>query len=460
MKGPHRDLVLVVDDDPDIVRFVRVNLEVEGFEVIGVRDGVEALDVAVRDRPDLAVIDVMMPGLDGLELTRMLRGNPVTSSMPIIMLTAKSQTVDKVIGLNAGADDYVLKPFDTMELVARIHSMLRRTKEIRESSPLTGLPGNTRILQEVANRAAAEEPFAVGHIDIDRFKTVNDAYGFARGDEFIAALAECLQNAASTVPTGPPPFIGHVGGDDFVLVCTPEQVVPLTHHATRAFEAAADALCDPVDAQRGYLEITDRRGSVHRANLVTISIGVSLSTSRAFTDPREVLAAASEMKTVAKTQPASYVAIDRRSVEDDEDRPISPAGTGSGAIPLPRRGTPPEPWPADDTPDWTQAADDDWVDGPPEHVDTLPAPSWMTSGYPGSAGQAASQWIDRSAYAPAWAPPQQVADAPPAVEPIAPDAAAPPPDGRRRTPRIQPTESQPTEHESPPESSSRGRHAG
>ena len=192
----------------------------------------------------------MMPGVDGLELTRRLRNNPATSAMPIIMLTAKGQTVDKVIGLTAGADDYVLKPFDTMELVARIRSMLRRTKEIRESSPLTGLPGNNRILQEVQTRAANHEAFAVGHIDIDRFKTVNDAYGFARGDEFIAALAECLQNAADAIPTSPRPFIGHIGGDDFVLVCTPEQVKPLT------------APCDPRVPGRGRRHLRpDRRAA-------------------------------------------------------------------------------------------------------------------------------------------------------------------------------------------------------
>jgi diguanylate cyclase (GGDEF)-like protein len=378
MIPPPRDLVLVVDDDPDIVRFVQVNLEVEGFEVIGARNGYDALRMAVRHRPDLAVIDVMMPGVDGLELTRRLRDNPATSAMPIIMLTAKGQTVDKVIGLTAGADDYVLKPFDTMELVARIRSMLRRTKEIRESSPLTGLPGNNRILQEVQTRAANHEAFAVGHIDIDRFKTVNDAYGFARGDEFIAALAECLQNAADAIETSPRPFIGHIGGDDFVLVCTLEQVKPLTHHAIHAFLAAADAISDPIDAQRGYLQITDRRGNIRRANLVTISIGVSLSTSREFSDPREVLAAASEMKSVAKTQPGSYVAIDRRSVDDGDDRPISPAGSGS--IPLPRRGV--QPWPDElgenwTEADWTDDVDDDWVDAPAPDAPVEPArPSW------------------------------------------------------------------------------------
>jgi diguanylate cyclase (GGDEF)-like protein len=229
------------------------------------------------------------------------------------MLTAKGATVDKVVGLNAGADDYVLKPFDTMELVARIRSMLRRAREFRESSPLTGLPGNNRILREITTRAEQRTPFAVGHVDIDRFKTVNDAYGFSRGDEFIVALANCLQNAAGAVEGEPPAFVGHVGGDDFVIVCTPDQIRPLTEHAITGFIHAADELADPDDAERGYLELVDRRGTVQRAALVTISIGVGLSTSRGYQDPREVLAAASEMKSVAKSQPGSYVAIDRRS---------------------------------------------------------------------------------------------------------------------------------------------------
>jgi diguanylate cyclase (GGDEF)-like protein len=413
-----RDLVLVVDDDPDIVRFVQVNLEVEGFDVIGARNGFDALRMAIRDRPDLAVIDVMMPGVDGLELTRRLRGNPATSAMPIIMLTAKGQTVDKVIGLTAGADDYVLKPFDTMELVARIRSMLRRTKEIRESSPLTGLPGNNRILQEVQTRAATHEPFAVGHIDIDRFKTVNDAYGFARGDEFIAALAECLQNAADAIKTSPRPFIGHIGGDDFVLVCTPEQVKPLTHHAIHAFLAAADAISDPIDAQRGYLQITDRRGNIRRANLVTISIGVSLSTSREFADPREVLAAASEMKSVAKTQPGSYVAIDRRSVEEGDDRPVSPAGSGS--IPLPRRGV--QPWPDElgedwTRPDWTDDVDDDWVDAGPDAPVEPPRPSWAAPAQSAPTQSVPTQSVPTQSVPTQSVPTQSASSLPDAVEP-------------------------------------------
>jgi diguanylate cyclase (GGDEF)-like protein len=308
-----KHLILVVDDDPDIARFVEVNLTLQGFAVIVAHDGAKALElVAEGTTPDLAVVDLMMPRVDGLELTRLLRANPLTTSMPIIMLTARGLTVDKVLGLTAGADDYLVKPFDTMELVARVSSTLRRNQEYREVSPLTGLPGNTRILREIADRVRSGSEYAVCHIDIDRFKSVNDAYGFARGDEFISALARSLHRAVVEVGL-PPAFLGHIGGDDFVVVCTPDQVRPLTTRAVTDFEVAADRLYDPVDAQRGYLELSDRKGDVRVVNLVTLSIGVAQSTHRHYADPHGVVAAASEMKTVAKGQPGSYVAVDRRT---------------------------------------------------------------------------------------------------------------------------------------------------
>ncbi|MEO3927044.1 response regulator [Micromonosporaceae bacterium B7E4] len=306
------DLILVVDDDEDIVRFVSFNLRLHGFEVAQASDGQEALEVIERRRPDLAVVDLRMPRIDGLELTRRLRANPMTSALPVIMLTAKGLTVDKVHGLTAGADDYLVKPFDTAELVARISSTLRRNKEFREVSPLTGLPGNTRVRREIGDRVRSGVDYAVGYVDIDRFKSVNDRYGFVRGDEFISALARSLHRAVVSVGL-PPAFLGHIGGDDFVIVCAPEQVRPLTERAVVDFEKTADELYDPQDAKRGYVELKDRRGNIQRAHLVTLSIGVSLSVpERRFTDPLEVIAAASEMKTVAKSQPGSYVAMDRR----------------------------------------------------------------------------------------------------------------------------------------------------
>lgn len=309
---PHpTELILVVDDDKDIARFVEVNLQLHGYRVVVAHDGEQALALVEEHKPDLAVVDVRMPRVDGLELTRRLRADPMTAALPIILLTAKGLSVDKVVGLTAGADDYIVKPFDTAELVARVRSTLRRTQEFREVSPLTGLPGNNRILREIADRVRSGAEFAVCYIDIDRFKSVNDAYGFGRGDEFITVLAGCLHRAV-VAAAAPAAFLGHVGGDDFVVVCRPDQVRPIIAQAVNEFERAADEIYDPDDARRGYLELVDRRGNVQRPNLVTISVGVALSTARTFQDPREVIAVATEMKNVAKKEPGSFVAYDRR----------------------------------------------------------------------------------------------------------------------------------------------------
>ncbi|RKN40229.1 response regulator [Micromonospora endolithica] len=318
-----RDLILVVDDDEDIARFVEFNLRLHGFDVIHAGDGQEALELIERQRPDLAVVDLMMPRIDGLELTRRLRADPMTAALPVIMLTAKGLTVDKVHGLSAGADDYLVKPFDTAELVARVSSTLRRNKEFREVSPLTGLPGNSRIRREIADRIRGGVDYAVGYIDIDRFKSVNDRYGFSRGDDFITALARCLHRAVVAVGL-PPAFLGHVGGDDFVFVCAPAQVLPITAKVSADFEKAADALYDPVDRERGFVELPDRRGNIRRAHLVTLSIGVSVSDAgKRLTNPLAAMTLASEMKTVAKSQPGSYVAVDRRrSVSDPHHRHV------------------------------------------------------------------------------------------------------------------------------------------
>ena len=305
------ELVLVVDADVELAEYLAGQLRESGFDTSIARDGYQALAQIARRRPDLVVLEVDLPLIDGLELTRQLRGDPMTASLPVIMLSYRSLSADRIAGLTVGADDYIVKPFDAAEVVARVRSALRRHREIREISPLTGLPGNARILGEIADWVRGGEPFALGYIDIDHFKSVNDAYGFVRGDEFIQSLAGSLHRAA--LAAGPPhAFIGHVGGDDFIFMSDLLLVAPITRHAIAEFETRAAALCDERDAEQGYIESTDRQGNPVRARLPTLSIGVALSGQRHFSDPREVVAVATEMKSVAKSHQGSYVAYDRR----------------------------------------------------------------------------------------------------------------------------------------------------
>jgi DNA-binding response OmpR family regulator len=310
-------LVLVVDDDPDIARFIEMNLSFEGFEVAVSHDGLDARDQIGLRRPDLVLLDVMMPRIDGVELCRQLRADPLTAGIPVIMLTAKGLSADKVVGLTAGADDYIVKPFDTLELVARVRSTLRRNRDVRGMSPLTGLPGNTQILAAIGDRVAGDGDYAVCYVDMDNFKSVNDAYGFVRGDEMINVLAQTLDRACAEVGA-PTPFLGHIGGDDFVVICTPDQAGPLTDRVIALFGPASRALYDPSDLERGYLELRGRQGGSQRFDPVTVSVGVASSTQRTFADAREVVAVATEMKQVAKGTTGSRVAVDRRGVAAGE----------------------------------------------------------------------------------------------------------------------------------------------
>lgn len=128
-----RELILVVEDEEDIQELIRYNLAKEGFQVKSVSTGEEALTVASDMLPHLVILDLMLPGVDGLEVCKILKGNPKTLNIPIVMLTAKSEESDIVVGLELGADDYVTKPFSPKVLIARVRACLRRKK--RETPP-------------------------------------------------------------------------------------------------------------------------------------------------------------------------------------------------------------------------------------------------------------------------------------------------------------------------------------
>ncbi len=127
--------ILVIDDEQHIIELLRYNLETNGYEVVEAKDGLEGIEKAKKEMPDLILLDLMLPVIDGIEVCRKLRIGDETKSIPIIMLTAKSEEMDKIIGLEMGADDYVTKPFSVRELLARIKAVMRRNKEVKEDSP-------------------------------------------------------------------------------------------------------------------------------------------------------------------------------------------------------------------------------------------------------------------------------------------------------------------------------------
>jgi diguanylate cyclase (GGDEF)-like protein len=307
------DKVLVVDDDPDISRFIEVNLRTHGFDVHLASDGVEALERAREVRPDLVLVDVMMPRMDGFQVVDRLRSDPRTANISIIMLTAKALTADRVLGITTGADDYIIKPFDPVELVARVKGTLRRAREMRAISPLTGLPGNASIQEELQTRIGQDKPFALLYADLDNFKAYNDHYGFLRGDDTLRAAGRCIQEIALQIG-GPGVFVGHLGGDDFVLIGPVEKAEDLCRAIIERCREQITALYDPEDRARGYIEVEDRQGNPQRYPPVTLSIGIASNIVRTISDHRQLVEIATEMKNFAKRVGGreSNYAMDRR----------------------------------------------------------------------------------------------------------------------------------------------------
>ncbi len=307
-----REKIVIVDDDPDILDVLKITLEDEGYEVRGASNGEEALDIIKKTAPDLLITDFTMPKMKGDKLCEILKQDILLQHIPIIMLTGKGELSDKVHGINAGADDYMVKPFEPQELVARVKMVLRRTARDLDANPLTRLPGNVSILNEIQKRIDNKGSFAVCYIDLDKFKAFNDKYGFERGDEVIKNTARILIDSVKKKGT-PQDFIGHVGGDDFVMISIPDKVDILCKNIMGSFDAIVPELYNKKDLEKGYIIGKDRQGKTKKIPLISISIGVVSNEKKKISHVAEVGERGAELKQYAKTLEGSNYVKERRN---------------------------------------------------------------------------------------------------------------------------------------------------
>ncbi|MFC1674828.1 response regulator [Candidatus Omnitrophota bacterium] len=304
--------ILVVDDEPDIRDIIKTALSEEGYEVIEAKDGEEALK-AIHDKdPDLVLLDYRIPKIDGREVCRRIKKDILMSHLPIIMVTGSGEVDDKVGGIDAGADDYIVKPFDPKELLARVRMTLRHTERDLGASPLTHLPGNIPIINELRRRIESKALFAVCYVDLDKFKAYNDKYGFERGDGVIRETARILIRATKSLGK-PDDFIGHVGGDDFVVITDVKSVDKLCEEVIADFDKAAPSFYNQDDAERGYILARDRQGAKQKVPLASISIGVVTNESRKIEHLAQVGEIGAELKEAAKALEGSNYVRDRRA---------------------------------------------------------------------------------------------------------------------------------------------------
>ncbi|HEU5310907.1 MAG TPA: response regulator, partial [Candidatus Eisenbacteria bacterium] len=230
--------ILVIEDEPRLRQILKIQLETAKdarYEVRTAEDGLKGLEEVRRDPPDLILLDVMMPGMDGYDVCSRLKSDPLTSRIPIILLTAKSNYEDRLQGLEAYADDYITKPWEQPELLLRVRNQLKTRRAQLQSNALTGLPGNVLIETELTRRIQAKEKFAFLHLDLDYFKSFNDYYGYARGDVLIRFTASLLHEMLER-HGGERDFVGHIGGDDFVIITVPERSTAVAESIRAEFD--------------------------------------------------------------------------------------------------------------------------------------------------------------------------------------------------------------------------------
>lgn len=303
--------ILLVDDDPDILDVLEISLSEENYELFKAMDGEEAIRI-IKSKPlDLVLLDYAIPKMNGRQVCMEVKKDILLRHLPIIMVTGKGEVSDKVGGIDAGADDYIVKPFEPKELLARIRMILRRTARDLEANPLTRLPGNVSILNELSSRIESETLFAVCYIDIDKFKSYNDKYGFEHGDEVIRETARIL--IQSTQEAGNPnDFIGHIGGDDFVIVTTPDVVDNLCRKVIADFEKTSPSFYNETDRKKGYIIGLDRQGKEQKIPLLSVSIGVVTNASRKIEHVAQIGEIGAELKSFAKSLERSNYVKDQR----------------------------------------------------------------------------------------------------------------------------------------------------
>ena len=176
--------ILVVKDDRLITSLLRSTLEIDGYKITVVLDGEGAVQFALRETPHLVILNGMLTGVDGYELTRRLRSHPKSMHIPVIILSEQVELAIKVRAYEVGVDDYITKPCHYDELLARVRVQLRRMTQ-RVLSPLTGLPGGVQVEQAIKYNLSRPDPWSVLYLDLDNFKAFNDVYGFLAGNDLI-----------------------------------------------------------------------------------------------------------------------------------------------------------------------------------------------------------------------------------------------------------------------------------
>jgi len=233
--------ILIVEDDPDVSEMLNAYFRVQGYDVFTVNWGEDGVRAGQSILPDLIILDIRLPDIDGYEVASRLRKDRRTQEIPIIFLTEKRERVDRLQGFEVGADDYITKPFDVQELRLRVRNALQRVSQGSLTNPVSGLPEGP-LVEERLSDAIHKSGWAILHISISHLDTFREAYGFVASDDVLRAISVMIHNTMKEENNAgvTEDFLGHLSPTDFVVVTTPAKLTAFHERLSSRLEQSLD----------------------------------------------------------------------------------------------------------------------------------------------------------------------------------------------------------------------------
>ena len=252
--------ILIVEDDLDVAEMLNAYFRVQGYEVFTVNWGEDGVRAAQTILPDLMILDIRLPDIDGYEVARRVRTDRRTNEIPIIFLTEKRERVDRLQGFEVGADDYITKPFDVQELRLRVRNALKRVSQGSLTNPVSGLPEGP-LVEERLSEVIHKSGWGLLHIAISHLEAFREAYGFVASDDVLRAISLMIHNTIRETGSTDD-FIGHISPTDFVVVVSPNNMPPFQERIRSRLEQSLDY----------FYPIKDRENASQRSDRLSIQI--------------------------------------------------------------------------------------------------------------------------------------------------------------------------------------------
>jgi diguanylate cyclase (GGDEF)-like protein len=283
-----------------------------GYRTYAAGEGGEAIELIYSEPPDLILIERDLPGVSGDQVCSDLKQENIFGHLPILMILQAEDLRYKNLWEDVPVDDFLIQPIMPDELLSRVSLAFYRISRTLDANPLTRLPGNNTIIQEVQSHLDSGEKFALSYADLDHFKAFNDKYGFSRGDEVLRMTARVITNAVRQ-SSSKLSFVGHVGGDDFIFLLPLEEVDSVCQEILNNFDLIVTTFYDEDDRMRRSIETVDRRGKRATFPIMSLSIAVAHNEKRTFTHFGEMSAITAEIKKHVKGMKGSNYFKDRRT---------------------------------------------------------------------------------------------------------------------------------------------------